>query len=401
MKIFWTKERCHEEALKYKYKKDFDKYSHWAYTTSRNNKWLDDICSHMIPLKKPTGFWNNKENCRIEALKYDNHKEFNKYSNVCYEHCLKNKWVEELTSHFIRKFKPKNYWSFDKCKEEALKYETKSNFYNNSKGAYLKALKNNWLNDICVHMQILGSLYKRLIYVYEFSDNYAYIGLTYNPELRNIHHNYNLKSPIFKHIKQCKEEPILKFLTSYIDVEKAVELEEYYLNFYKNNGWNILNKAKTGAIGNGKKIKWSFENCKLEALKYNTRTEFHKNSYGAYDASYKKGWLNDVCNHMITNKKPNGYWTKDKCQEEALKYSTRFDFYNNSPSAYDKCLDNKWLNEVCFHMKGKVYTKWTKELCYQEYLKYNSKRDFRVFSRNAYASCLTNKWLDDIYNNNI
>lgn len=245
--------------------------------------------------------------------------------------------------------KLKNYWSKEKCHEEALKYETRSQFYINSKGAYLKASRNKWLNDICSHMQIQGSLYKRLIYVYEFSDNYAYIGLTFNLNRRNKHHLSNKNSQVFKHIQKTQLIPILKTLTHFLDVEEAQKMEEYYVNYYKENNWNILNKSKTGAIGGCKKIKWTYENCLLEASKYSSRKQFKENSSGAYDA----------------------------------------------------CLNNKWLNEVCFHMTGKIYIKWTKKLCYEEYLKYNSKRDFRLFSRNAYTACLSNKWLDDIYKHNI
>jgi hypothetical protein len=36
--------------------------------------------------------------------------------------------------------------------EAALKYQTKSEFTKKSLGAYLKAQRNNWLNEICSHM---------------------------------------------------------------------------------------------------------------------------------------------------------------------------------------------------------------------------------------------------------
>lgn len=39
------------------------------------------------------------------------------------------------------------YWTYDKCKEEALKYIKKSEFKNNSNGAYNSDRKRNWLDD--------------------------------------------------------------------------------------------------------------------------------------------------------------------------------------------------------------------------------------------------------------
>lgn len=40
--------------------------------------------------------------------------------------------------------------------------------------------------------------------------------------------------------------------------------------------------------------------------------------------------------------KPRGYWTKEKCQEEALKYESRKDFMKNSKTSYNKALKEKW-----------------------------------------------------------
>jgi len=36
----------------------------------------------------------------------------------------------------------------------------------------------------------------------------------------------------------------------------------------------------------------------IEALKYNSKTEFRKNCGGAYMASLRNGWLNEITNHM-------------------------------------------------------------------------------------------------------
>ena len=79
-------------------------------------------------------------------------------------------------------------------------------------------------------------------------------------------------------------------------------------------------------------------------------------------------------------------WTKERCQEEAIKYIFRGEFKNKSRGAYDKSQKNGWLDEICSHMtfKNKSSDYWTKERCYEESLKYNNKKDFRNKSRNAY-----------------
>lgn len=41
--------------------------------------------------------------------------------------------------------KPKNYWTFEKCKEEALKYKGVKEFSDKSKSAFNVSYKNRWL----------------------------------------------------------------------------------------------------------------------------------------------------------------------------------------------------------------------------------------------------------------
>jgi hypothetical protein len=88
---------------------------------------------------------------------------------------------------------------------------------------------------------------------------------------------------------------------------------------------------------------WTKEKCQEEALKYKTKKEFQKNS-SAYGISAKNKWINEVCSHMLEIKKPKNYWTKEKCQKEALKYRTKNEFKDNSLSCYTKCLREKcWI----------------------------------------------------------
>ena len=69
---------------------------------------------------------------------------------------------------------------------------------------------------------------------------------------------------------------------------------------------------------------WNFENCKLEALKYKTRTNFKEKSRSAYNSALRNKWLDEICKHMNYVKRyPFGYWTKEKCHEKALLYNSK------------------------------------------------------------------------------
>ena len=242
--------------------------------------------------------------------------------------------------------KPRNYWTYEKCKEVALKYNTRTEFNINDKSCYLKSYKNNWLDEICSHMNILGHKYKRCVYSYEFEDNSVYIGLTYDIDNRQLRRNSDVNDQVSKYIKKTNYQPIRKQLTDYIDVINAIYFEKYYVEKYKNEGWNILNKSKTGSLGSNV-IRWTKEKCQEDALKYINRKQFKENSCGAYYSSINNNWLDEVCSHM-TNKiqKPKKYWTKEKCQEVLLTCKNIKEFKEKYGGGYNSVLKNNWINDI-------------------------------------------------------
>jgi hypothetical protein len=188
----------------------------------------------------------------------------------------------------------------------------------------------------------------RCIYVYEFSDKSAYIGLTYNLEKRNISRKLQKNDAVTKFILETNLQPNLKQLSEYISVDIAAILENDCIEFYKVNGWNVLNKVKGGAIGSTNKF-WTKEKCEIEALKYNSRSEFYYKSNNIYSAACRNGWLNDVCKHMTYK---IIHWTKEKCEIEALKYNSRSEFIKNNKAAYTWAIRNNVLEDICLHMKN-------------------------------------------------
>ena len=96
---------------------------------------------------------------------------------------------------------------------------------------------------------------------------------------------------------------------------------------------------------------WSFNKCKEVALKYKTKIAFRNGDLGAYKFAHRTKILDDVCSHMVKNRNDRNYWTYEKCKEESLKYIYRKDFHKFSNGAYLSALNNKWLDNICTHMK--------------------------------------------------
>lgn len=345
---------------------------------------------------KPRGYWS-KENCLKDALKYKTRNEFRVNSKTAYTYAWRNNWLDECFEHMEELQYPIGYWTKNKCKEEALKYKTKTEFKDNSSSAYRKSIKNGWHLEVCSHMKPLGNLKKRLIYVFEFPDKSVYVGLTHDSDERYIGH-MSKKSSVNKYFKKTNLKPKYKLLTDYIDIEVAIEKEGKIVDKYKNNGWKILNRAKTGGIG-GNIRKWTKDECLIVAKKCKGRREFQTTYAGAYNSAYDNDWLDECCKHMISKYKASNYYTFKKCKQIAKSCKTKIEFKTKCNSAYRKAIKNGWLSKISKHMieLQKPAGFWTKKRCIEEAFKYKTRTAWAKGSSASYSIAHRNGWLKSIY----
>ena len=379
-KGYWTKEHCIGEARKYKNRTSFCKGSCGAYTASLKHGWLDEICSHMeVRWQKK---WDTKEKCAKEAIKYESKTEFQKHSPGVWKAANKNGWLDEICSHM--EFRWQRKWDTkEKCAKEAIKYKSKTEFQKHSPGAWKAANRYDWLDEICSHMVIYGNLFKRCIYAFEFSDMSVYIGLTDNIKRRERQHLKSSNSAVYKHIRKTSLIPILQILHEYTDKELAKILEEFYIEDYRNKGWNILNRAKAGSLG-GKYVFWTYEECRLHALQCSTRSEFLSKYPGGYASATKNNWLDEICQHMELKFEIKN--NPETVRLEAQKYKTRQEFRNGSYSAYEYARKHQLLDAICTHMSHPLpKVKWTDEAILKEAKRYSSKEEFRKACSAAYT----------------
>jgi len=432
-KKYWTKELCQKEADKYSTRGEFVNNSSGAYCAAIRNGWLDEICSHMIRLVPIRGYWQIKENCIKAALSCENIKEFRQKYKTANNSFIKNGWVKELNNIFQKDYK-KDFRFKENCIEAALNCKTRTEFRDKYRGAYKSAKKNGWLYEIYQLFPIVGNKYKRLIYAVEFPDNNVYIGLTYNLKIRMIQHTCSKRSQVYKHIQKTQLKPFFKECTEFMDITDATIYEGKILNSYIKNGWNILNKAKTGGLGGNNKREYEKEDCLNIALMFLSKEEFNANYPKIYRAAYKFGWLDEICSHMEIKSKKEIFFI------ESLKYSSRRELRLNNINLYNKILINKWMDEffskkqitkeecqkianqyvlfdkfkeenlkIFYFLKKNGWTKevtkklkkirvnWNiKEKCHQEALKYKTRFEFGRKSSQAYKASYKNGWLDEI-----
>lgn len=333
-----SKKEIHIIARKCKYKKEFQEKHPIEYRISKKNGWYGEITSHMI---RPTV--HNKKwtlnSTRIEALKYENISDFRTKSNNAYSVAKINGWLKFISTHLINDDKPR--WSKELAKLEGTKYDNKTDFSIKSRGAYKAALREGWLDEVCKHMVIKGHYFSKLIYVYKFADNHAYVGLTQDMKRRDYEHLNNVTDSVYKHIKKTNSKYELVILTGYLIAEESQKMEEHYKLKYKNSGWHILNIAKTGSLGSNI-VKWTEEAVYEKAIKYNSKIDFMNGDSKAYKAAYRHGYMERVCSHMT---KSNNRWDKESLRSDTKTYNSRNEFRKNSNSAYQITCRKGWLDE--------------------------------------------------------
>ena len=131
-----------------------------------------------------------------------------------------------------------------------------------------------------------------------------------------------------------------------------------------------------------------FENCFNEALKHDTIRKWRKSSYTSYRRAVKHGWIGQCTKHMIfIGRHQKGYWTKERCIEDALNYKTLAEWRKNGLSSYKIAVKNNWVIECCKHMKyggRKKGYEHSKEQCIEIASKYSNLTDFRKHNKKIY-----------------
>jgi hypothetical protein len=242
------------------------------------------------------GKWNRRT-CREEALKYNSSSEFEVNSSSAYAAALRNGWLKDYSWFAVLKRK----WDKDICLKEAQKYTTRGDFFNGCRGAYIKSLREGWI------------------------DEFTWL------------HSHQTKPAGF---------------------------------------WD------------------NYEHCYEEAKKYKNRRAFLKGCSGAYTKALKNGWLNDY-SWFKEMKKPNGYWNQETCFEEAKKYSSKKEFKQHANGAYQFAYKEGWLDDYTWFKPLTGY--WTYEACKAEAAKYERRGQFKTGSPNAYTKSRIKGWLDEFF----
>jgi hypothetical protein len=198
----------------------------------------------------------------------------------------------------------KTPWTEEECIANAKDYQTRTDWYKNNAGAYLAARKNGWLPKCFAHMK----------------------------EIRKVHNYWNFEKCLESAKKyQTRSE---WFENNGVAYRKATIMGWFELCV---EHMLILRKHHTK------------EECLLSAKKYKTRSTWHKGDEKAYHAAKNLGYFDECVQHMLNIKKLKGYWTKERCIEEAKKYELLDDWMKQGKGSFWVARKNNWFNECTAH----------------------------------------------------
>ena len=159
-KIIYTFQMCKETAYKYKTRSEFVLNSRNEYLASWRNKWLDKICTHMPNrnIKRPNRVKHTFEKCKEEAKKYSYRTEYAQNNKASYGAAARNKWLNDICNHMIDIKLPHGSLTYDKCKENAALCLTITEFNSRFQTSYNKSREKFWIKDFFPNTKIKCNL---------------------------------------------------------------------------------------------------------------------------------------------------------------------------------------------------------------------------------------------------
>lgn len=206
------------------------------------------------------------------------------------------------------------------------------------KKAYYKSKSNRWIDDYIWLEDIESNSRTQTVYVYEFPNKHVYVGLTFSLHKRDVQHRYKKKKDsVFKYSEENNVEiPEPKILETNLTRLESKEKEQYWANYYKDNGYVLINKCKCGSLGgNTKQTEISVEDVILEAKKYKNQEEMYRKNRTMYNKminlNLKKECFPNTKFKILAVK--NNY-TDDFILSVVTKYETKNELRLNNFTVY-------------------------------------------------------------------
>lgn len=344
-------EYCIKDAKKYTTIENWQKGSRIAFKTAKLRGWLTKCTLHMEAIFNRK--WNENA-CKNEALKYKSINEWAASPGSSYQTAVRFRWVEKFTSHMDKRVYVPTKWTLQACIIEGKKHKTIADWRSKSSGSYLKARNESWLIQ-CGHVPLepYWSKEKCIAIASKFVTELAWS--------RNSKISYRYATEK-NWLAECLSHLKPKSYTFEWTLDKCIVEAEKYLTTKEwresditsysaaiRSGWKDL--CTKGMIDISK---WNAMACKMEAEKYKTLDEFKKDNRYVYNKMKSRGWLSLCCKHMVgrtkSKKRPTSEWCLYRCAVDALNYNSASEWRVNNYDVFIIAFEHGWLECMDFSL---------------------------------------------------
>ena len=347
-----------EIASNYTVLKDFRNNENSVYAIIRKRGLFNKLCGKM-----KRGYRDLTDGLLADiASGYSTREDFCQKDSSAYSTACRRKIIDKICYHMDKQVMPVGYWTKERCQQKAKDYNTKEDFRQGCPSAHGAAQKHGWLDDICSHMVPMGNWFKRKIYVFTFSDGYAYVGLAQDPSDRYRAHvsGRDKKSPVLPHIKETGATYEFKLLTDWLDKDVAARAEENYRKEYAAEGWKMLNKIRGGGLGGTTKV-YTHERILREVGKYEYVDDLRDGSPLFYKYILRHHLWEKYCGKMKFKRTPNCYWTIERAISVVPECKFRSELRKKYYQAYKVLskhglLDKYYPEKKAHPKKKKIWT---------------------------------------------
>jgi len=344
-------------ASPYTVLKDFRGNEESAYILIRRRGLFNILCGQM-----KRGYRDLTDGLLQDIARgYQTRDEFSENDSSAYSTACRRGIIDKICSHMDRRVKPAGYWTKELCRQAAKDYNSKDDFRRGNSPAYGAAQRNGWFEDICSHMVPRGNWFKRKIYVFTFSDGYAYVGLAQDPADRyRAHVTGQGNTPVYPHIQETGATYEFTILTDWLHKDVAGKVEEEYRKKYAADGWKMLNRMRCGGLGGTTKI-YTHERILREVGKYEYVDDLRNGSLLFYKYILKHHLWEKYCGKMKFKRAPQGYWTLERALAVVPECKFRSELrkkYNQAYKVLSKhgLLDKYYPEKKAHPKKEKIWT---------------------------------------------
>ena len=219
-------------------------------------------------------------------------------------------------------------WTYEICKNEALKYKSHKEFKEKNYRCYHALTSKGW-KELIAHFDLQYSRSLRGIYVFEFPDHSVYVGLTCHfNERKEEHLNGNKITAVKKHMLETGLIPEFRIVHDPVDIDSAKLFEGEFVEKYRNDGWVILNRCKTGGLGSYLKVNYDFDESVTIASQCKSRHEFAEKHCNLYSFFRDNGVLEElfVKAGLPNMRRKPSKWNKESIIKDAISFPTYFEW---------------------------------------------------------------------------